>query len=193
MLLAGSDALLALACLWAGRLLWALPGRTRPLALAIMALVVPSAAGAARFAGYEAGWLLALHQGASDLYALLGFASVAAALFLLPDGRRWPLILGIAVAGVAGLVLAGQPALSGPVASLFILVASLRLLLKATGSARRWLGLSMLAVITAALTRVPGLLDADSRIIGLHLGLAAWVLALGVGVGGYRSSSSRMV
>ncbi|MFV3126561.1 hypothetical protein [Niveispirillum sp. KHB5.9] len=189
MLLAGSDAILALACLWAGWVLLTLPGGNggvRLLGAAILALSMPSAAGAARFGGVEGDWLPALHQGASDLYALVGFASAAAALFLVPDGRRWPLVLGIAVLLVAGLALMGQKALVGPLASLFILAGTVRLM--RVGPGRLWLGLSMAGVVVAALTRVPGLLDTDARIIGLHLGLALWVAALGAGVRAYSSS-----
>ncbi|MFV3074425.1 hypothetical protein [Niveispirillum fermenti] len=186
MLLAASDALLALACLWAA---WTLTGRAGPapgpvrlLALAIAALAVPSAAGAARFGGVQAPWLVSLHQGASDLYALLGFATVAAALFMLPNPRRWPLVTGVAILMVAALALAGQKALVGPLASLFILAATVRLMAGRPGQARLWLGLSMAGMVGAALTRVPGLLAPDARIIGLHLGLMLWVAALAAGI-----------
>lgn len=192
MLLAGSDALLALACLWAGWMLLTTRGAGGAafLAVAILALAIPSAAGAARFGGVEGDWLLALHQGASDLYALLGFAAVAVALFLVRDARRWPLVAGLAMMLVAGMALAGQVALVGPLASLFILAGTVCLMRRGPG--RFWLALSMAGVVCAALTRVPGLLDPDTRIIGLHLALALWVAALAVGVRGHSSSSARM-
>lgn len=195
MLLAGSDAILALACLWAG---WALlteaaAGALRLLAASIVALAIPSAVGALHFAGWEPGWLTILHQDASALYALLGFATVAMALFLLPGTRRAPWVVGIAVLLVGGLVLAGQKALVGPLSSLFILAGSLRLLRRTRGRARLWMGLSMLGVVLAAVTRMPGLLDPDARIIGLHLGLALWVATLAAGVRGYSSPADRMV
>lgn len=184
MLLAVSDALLAVACLWAARALifQSAPGPVRLLAPAIAALAVPSAAGAARFGGVQAPWLASLHQGSSDLYALLGFATVAAALSMLPNPRRWPLVAGVAILMVAGLVLAGQKALVGPLASLFILAATVWLMAGQRGPARLWLGLSMAGVVGAALTRVPGLLETDARIVGLHLGLTLWVAALAAGI-----------
>lgn len=180
MLLALSDLILALACLWAGWTLIRAPGAwpLRLLALALGLLAIPSLAGAAHFGGVQTQWLVDLHQGASDLYALLGFVLVAVALWSLPDGRRWPLPAGIALLAVAVLMLAGRAMLAGPLASLFILVAILRLIVRRPGPARFWLGLSLVGLVVAAATRVPGLLTPDARIIGLHLGLALWVLAL---------------
>lgn len=194
MLLAVSDAILALACLWAG---WTLltelaTGPVRLLAAAILALAIPSALGALHFAGWESEWLTVLHQDMSEIYALLGFATIAMALFLLPGTRRASWVVGIAVLLVGGLALAGQSPLVGTLSSLFILVGTLRLLLRSTGAARLWLGLSILGVILAALSRVPGLMGPDARIIGLHLGLALWVVTLAMGVRGYSSSADRM-
>ncbi len=191
MLLAVSDAILALACLWAG---WTLlteqaTGPVRLLAAAILALTIPSTLGALHFAGWEPEWLTILHQDASEIYALLGFATIAMALFLLPGTRRASWVVGIAVLLVGGLILTGQKPLVGPLSSLFILAGTLRLLTRTT---RLWLGLSILGVILAALTRVPGLMGPDARIIGLHLGLALWVATMAVGVRGYSSSADRM-
>lgn len=192
MLLAASDAILALACLWAG---WTLlteqaTGPVRLLATAILALAIPSALGALHFAGWEPEWLTILHQDSSEIFALLGFTTIAVAFFLLPSARRAPWVVGIAVLLAGGLTLAGQKALVGPLSSLLILAGTLRLLTLTRGPVRRWLGLSMLGVILAALTRVPGLMEPDARIIGLHLGLALWVATLAMGVRGYSSSSA---
>lgn len=194
MLLAGSDAILALACLWAG---WVLlteeaPAPVRLLAASVLALAIPSALGALHFAGWEPEWLTLLHQDASAIYGLLGFATIAVALFLLPGTRRASWVVGIAALLVGGLILAGQKALVGPLSSLFILAGTLRLLLRTRYRVRLWLGLSMLGVVLAALTRVPGLMGPDARIIGLHLGLALWVATLAMGVRGYSSSADRM-
>ncbi|AUN29056.1 hypothetical protein [Niveispirillum cyanobacteriorum] len=194
MLLAVSDAILALACLWAG---WSLlteqaTGPVRLLAAAILALAIPSSLGALHFAGWEPEWLTILHQDASEIYALLGFVSIAVALFLLPGTRRASWVVGLAVLLVGGLILAGQKPLVGSLSSLFILAGTLRLLLRSTGAARLWLGLSILGVVLAALTRIPGLMGPDARIIGLHLGLALWVATQAMGVRGYSSSADRM-
>lgn len=188
MLVAGSDALLAVACVWAAWTLARGPaaGPVRLLALALGLLTVPSAAGALRFGGVVLPGLTALHQTAADLYALLGFAAVASALFLIPGRQQWHVVTGVAVLIVGGLALAGYPALIGPLASLFILAATARML-RRRSAGRVWLGLSMLGVAAAGLTRVPGLLDQDGRIIGLHLGLTLWVAALATGVRGYSS------
>lgn len=192
MLLAVSDAILALACLWAG---WTLlteraTGPVRLLATAFLALAIPSALGALHFAGWEPEWLTILHQDSSEIFALLGFTIIAVALFLLPSTRRAPWVVGGAVLLAGGLTLAGQKALVGPLSSLFILAGTLRLLTRTT---RLWLGLSMLGVILAAVTRVPGLMGPDARIIGLHVGLALWVATLAMGVRGYSPSADRMV
>lgn len=192
MLLAVSDAILALACLWAG---WTLltelaTGPVRLLAASILALAIPSILGALHFVGWEPNWLTVLYRDSSEIYALLGFATVAIALFLLPGTQRAPWVVGIAVLLVGGLTLAGQRALIGPLSSLFILAGTLRLLARSKGPVRIWLGLSMLGVVLAAVTRVPGLLGPDASIIGLHLGLALWVAALATGVRGYSSSSA---
>lgn len=192
MLLAVSDAILALACLWAGLTLLTeqATGPVRLLATAILALAIPSALGALHFAGLEPEWLTILHQDSSEIFALLGFSTIAVALFLLPGTQRAPWVVGIAVLLAGGLTLAGYKALVGPLSSLLILAGTLRLLTRTKGPARLWLGLSMLGVILAAVTRVPGLMGPDARIIGLHLGLALWVVTLAMGVWGYSSSST---
>lgn len=194
MLLAVSDAILALACLWAG---WTLltelaTGPVRLLAAAILALAIPSALGALHFAGWESEWLTVLHQDMSEIYALLGFATIAMALFLLPGTRRASWVVGIAVLLVGGLALAGQSPLVSTLSSLFILAGTLRLLAPSKGRVRLWLVLSMVGVVLAALTRVPGLMGPDARIIGLHLGLSLWVATMAAGVRGYVSSSPRI-
>ncbi|KPF87733.1 hypothetical protein IP70_02620 [alpha proteobacterium AAP38] len=194
MLLAVSDAILALACLWAG---WTLltelaTGPVRLLAAAILALAIPSALGTLHFAGWEPEWLTVLYQDTSEIYALLGFATIAMALFLLPGTRRASWVMGITVLLVGGLILAGQKPLVGQLSSLFILAGTLRLLAPSKGRVRLWLVLSMVGVVLAALTRVPGLMGPDARIIGLHLGLSLWVATMAAGVRGYVSSSPRI-
>jgi hypothetical protein len=194
MLLAVSDAILALACLWAG---WTLltelaTGPVRLLAAAILALAIPSALGALHFAGWESEWLTVLHQDMSEIYALLGFATIAMALFLLPGTRRASWVVGIAVLLVGGLALEGQSPLVSTLSSLFILAGTLRLLAPSKGRVRLWLVLSMVGVVLAALTRVSGLMGPDARIIGLHLGLSLWVATMAAGVRGYVSSSPRI-